>query len=190
MAIAIQMAAFRGRGTYTPIRHKTTLAGREDVVPRRLLMLIENLDQLTGNAMERYAELWFAYAQVALIPRLDKAATLTALERLKSLEANWSGYDTIPINRRLILTAKEFILALPTDIIGTPKVVPMTRGRLQFEWHRGNRSLEIEFESCDRIHYLKWDSDAGLEEEDTILVNDVATIYALLQWFAAEPRNA
>jgi hypothetical protein len=121
--------------------------------------------------------------------RLDKAATLSALEGLKALPPNWSGYTAIPIDRRLLQAAKELIWALPSDIIGTAKVVPMTRGRLQFEWHRGNRSLELEFESSDRIHYLKWDSDAGIEEEDVIPVDDVSRIHALLRWFAPERGN-
>jgi len=198
MAIAIQMPGFEGRRTYTPSRYSTTQPGRRDVVPPKLRILIEHLDQLIENpnqmdddcAAKRYSELWSAYAKAAYIPRLDKVATLRALDRLKTLATDWSGYSAIPIDRRLILSAKEFILGLPTDIIGTPTVVPMTRGRLQLEWHQGNRSLELEFESAGRIHYLKWDSDAGIEEEDTIPGNDVAMIYALLQWFAAEPGNA
>jgi hypothetical protein len=120
-------------------------------------------------------------------PRLDKSATLIALEQLKTLPPNWSGYPAIPIDRGVIQAAMEFIRALPSDIVTTPRVVPMTRGRLQFEWHRGNRSLELEFENSDRIHYLKWDSDAGIEEEDVIPVRDTAKIQALLRWFAPEP---
>jgi hypothetical protein len=123
------------------------------------------------------------------VARLDKAATLSALEELKALPPNWSGYGASPIDHALIHSAREFISALPCDLIATPKVVPMTRGRLQFEWHRGNRSLELEFESSDRIHYLKWDSGAGIEEEDTISVNDRSEIHALLRWFALEPVN-
>ena len=121
--------------------------------------------------------------------KLDKAATLCALEELKTLPLNWSGYGASPIDHDLIQAAKEFISALPCDLIATPKVVPMTRGRLQFEWHRGNRSLELEFESSDRIHYLKWDSDAGIEEEDAIPVSDGEKIGALLRWFTLEPAN-
>jgi hypothetical protein len=123
------------------------------------------------------------------IVHLDKAATFRALEELQSLPPNWSGYGASPIDPDRIRAAKAFISALPCDLIATPKVVPMTRGRLQFEWHRGNRSLEFEFESSDRIHYLKWDSDAGIEEEDAIPVNDGANIHALLRWFALEPVN-
>ena len=120
---------------------------------------------------------------------LDKGATLCALEELKTLPPNWSGYGASPIDHDLIQSAKEFISALPSDLIATPKVFPMTRGRLQFEWHRGNRTLELEFESSDWIHYLKWDSDAGIEEEDAIPVSDGEKVGALLRWFALEPAN-
>ena len=157
------------------------------------------MDDLVQPALDRLAESGSFAPESPLtrvdeaveetIPRLDKAATLTALEELKTLPPNWSGYSASPIDHDLIQAAKEFISALPRDIIATPKVVPMTRGRLQFEWHRGNRSLELEFESSDRIHYLKWDSDAGIEEEDAIPVKDRAKIRDLLRWFALEPVN-
>jgi hypothetical protein len=123
------------------------------------------------------------------IARLDKAAALRALEELRTLPPNWNGYGAGLIDPDRIQAAMAFISALPTDLVATPKVVPMTRGRLQFEWHRGNRSLELEFETSDRIHYLKWDSDADIEEEDAIPLNDGAKIQALLRWFALEPAN-
>ena len=123
------------------------------------------------------------------IARLDKAATLRGLEELQALPQNWSGSGASPIDPDRIRAAKAFISALPCDLIATPKVVPMTRGWLQFEWHRGNRSPELEFESSERIRYLKWDSDAGIEEEDAIPIDDGAKIHALLRWFAPEPVN-
>ncbi|MBV8720960.1 MAG: hypothetical protein JO277_02345 [Candidatus Eremiobacteraeota bacterium] len=141
--------------------------------------------------LEKLWERWSASARDA--PQLDKAATLNALDRLKSFLPNWNGYGASPIDRQVIESAKDFILELPSDIVATPKVVPMTRGRLQFEWHRGNRSLELEFEATDRIHYLKWDSDAGIEEEDVLSIRDTDIgdtdkIHALLRWFASESR--
>ncbi len=119
----------------------------------------------------------------------ERAAILRALEGLAALPPNWSGYGASPIDRGVIETAKAFITVSPSGQIGSPKVVPMTRGRLQLEWHRGNRSLELEFESTDRVHYLKWDSDTGIEEEDVIPVIDVGRIHALLRWFRAEPGD-
>jgi hypothetical protein len=141
-------------------------------------------------AGQRLAELWLKYVRTASAPLLDKEATLRALAEFRALPPNWNGYGAIPVDHQIIQAAADFILALPSDLAATPKVVPMTRGRLQFEWHRGNRSLELEFESSDRLHYLKWDSDANVEEEDVIPVHDTGSVHALLRWFALEPVNA
>ncbi len=117
---------------------------------------------------------------------LDKPSTLSQLDRLKDLPLDWNGYGAQPIDVELIEQAKCFIERLPDNIIHTPAVVPMTRGRLQFEWHRGNRSLELEFESSGRIHYLKADDDTSLEEEDILLTNQAPEIEELLRWFSSE----
>ena len=66
----------------------------------------------------------------------------------------------------------------------------MTRGRLQFEWHRGNRSLELEFESPTLIHFLKYDPDHDVEEEDVFSVEHTTRLMELLRWFGAGPSNA
>jgi len=195
MAIAMQMPQHRKMFTYALSGQEVTQVGRyrprhTDSRPQSQI-LMEYLDLLNTSRGRQMDEdlFWSAYARAASAPRLDKAATLIALEQLKTLAPNWSGYSASPIDRHVIQTAKEVVWALPSDIIETPKVVPMTRGRLQFEWHRGNRSLELEFADGDQIHYLKWDPDAGIEEEDVIPVNDVAMIHALLRWFEAEPGD-
>ena len=118
--------------------------------------------------------------------RLDKLSTISQLDRLKDLPLDWNGYGAQPIDVGLIEHVKSFVEQLPDDIIDTPAVVPMTRGRLQFEWHRGNRSLELEFESRGRIHYLKADDDSGIEEEDILLTDQAPEIEELLRWFLSE----
>ena len=118
--------------------------------------------------------------------RLDKPSTISRLDRLKDLPPDWNGYGAQPIDVELVEQAKRFVERLPGDIIDTPAVVPMTRGRLQFEWHRANRSLELEFESRGRIHYLKADDDFGTDEEDILLTDQTPEIEELLRWFSSE----
>src|SRR5260370_275218 len=89
--------------------------------------------------------------------RLDKLSVFKQFDDLKQLPEDWNGYGAQPIDPGTIEAAQSFIVDLPDDIITAPTVVPITRGRLQFEWHRGNRSLELEFETPGRIHYLKAD---------------------------------
>ena len=120
------------------------------------------------------------------IHHLDKAAMLAQIEQMAGLPHDWNGYGAFPIDPEVIEAASQFIDRLSLDAIATPQVVPMTRGRLQFEWHRGNRSLELEFESPTLAHFLKYDSDRGIEEEDVFPVGDTMRLTELLHWFTAE----
>jgi len=108
------------------------------------------------------------------------------IEGLKSLDRGWNGYGAEPIDPMIIGAARWFADSILGGEISPPQVVPMTRGRLQLEWHRGNRSLELEFESPTSIRYLQYDSDRGVEEEDITSPDDTARLMGLLRWFSAE----
>jgi hypothetical protein len=122
----------------------------------------------------------------ALFVHLDRPDTLGRIEQLARLPHDWNGYGAEPIAPGVIEAASEWIKLLPPDGITTPQVVPMTRGRLQFEWHRGNRSLELEFETPTLIHYLKYDPDRAIEEEATLPVDETTRLIELLHWFHEE----
>jgi hypothetical protein len=107
------------------------------------------------------------------------------LDELARLDRNWNGYQAAPIDPATIATARRLADQLDLSEAGIPQVVPMTHGRLQFEWHRGTRSLELELESSALVRYLKWDSSLGLSEEDTLPSEDMVRLQALLIWFAA-----
>jgi hypothetical protein len=113
----------------------------------------------------------------------DRAATMDRIERFAALPHDWNGYGADPIDPGVIETALKFIDRLPTEAISTPQMVPMTRGRLQFEWHRGRRSLELELETPTLVHYLKYDPDRGIEEEATLTVDKSSHLRELLDWF-------
>jgi hypothetical protein len=120
---------------------------------------------------------------------LDKAATVGRLEQLALLPNDWNGYGACPIDPEVIRAASKFINLLPDDTISAPQIVPMTQGRLQFEWHRGHRTLELELETPTLIHYLKFDEDRGIEEEATLPVDDLARLVELVHWFHQESVN-
>lgn len=113
-----------------------------------------------------------------------------SLNKLRELQRDWNGYEAAPIDPEIIASAGKFINDFGVEFQGAPQVVPMTKGRLQFEWHRGSRSLEIELEDPRTIHYLKWDGNLGIEEEDVIDVVNESAITDLLRWFSSEKRNA
>lgn len=117
---------------------------------------------------------------------LDNSAVLASLDELRRFKANWDGYGAVPLDPKILDAAARFIESLAPEAVPTPQVVPMTRGRVQLEWHRGSRSLELEFESPQTVHFLKWDSESGVEEEDAIPLQDTAAIRDLLSWFVSE----
>lgn len=106
-----------------------------------------------------------------------------ALDRLAELPANWDAEGAPPIDHEIIQAARDFVARLPEDIASVPAVVPSAAGSLQFEWNEDRRSLELEIESPSVIHYLKWDPDRGIEEEDVFDINDTDRAVFLIRWF-------
>ena len=105
------------------------------------------------------------------------------LNRLARLLPNWDAEGAQPIAPEIIAAARRFADQLPKHLAPVPAVVPMSKGNLQFEWHDGPRSLELEFETPNTIHYLKWHPEEGLEEEDVFPTTDLAKAELLLRWF-------
>jgi hypothetical protein len=112
-----------------------------------------------------------------------KDAICAELQRLAGLPKNWDCYGAPPISKAIIAAASKFVRALPENIAIRPRVVPMSTGNLQFEWNHGKKSLELEFESPHTIHFLQWDSQQGIEEEDTFRTTDIDRAVDLIQWF-------
>jgi hypothetical protein len=108
------------------------------------------------------------------------------LRRLAGLKPNWDAEGAFPVDPQIIEAARVLVSILPTHLKArarAPAVVPMRKGNLQFEWHDGPRTLELEIESPSTIHYLKWHSEAGIEDEDICPITDAETLAALLEWF-------
>ncbi len=114
-------------------------------------------------------------------------AVKNELHRLASLQENWDSQGARSIDPQIIAAAAEFVSTLPSRLksrISAPAVVPMRKGNLQFEWHDGPRTLELEVEDPLTIHYLKWHSEAGIEEEEVCSMTDTDTVIGLIEWFA------
>jgi hypothetical protein len=109
---------------------------------------------------------------------MDRNQTVAErVEHLKQLAKNWDGYGAEPIREAAIDEAEAFVEAHSPQTL--PWFIPMTDGRVQIEWHRGEASLEMEFAGTGDIHYL-WCSDTGNFEESRIPLSDVTTIRRLL----------
>ncbi len=81
------------------------------------------------------------------------------MNSLLRLGTNWDGNDGVqPIDAAIVDAATQIVRNLAHEMLERPRIIPMTHGRLQFEWNRGPRSLEIEFEDADKVHFLKCDA--------------------------------
>ena len=130
----------------------------------------------TGNKYDR----WESAAYYA--PDFQRTVN-RELDRLGQLEPNWDAEGAESIDAAVIDAARTLISRLPENIASTPAVVPMRKGNLQFEWNAGPLSLELEIEDPQTIHYLKWDSNEGIEDEDTFPIDDTDRAEALIRWF-------
>jgi hypothetical protein len=107
------------------------------------------------------------------------------IEALRGLTPNWDGYGAPAIDPEVIQAAKQFIARLPMNLAFRPQVVPTSNGSLQLEWHQGEKSLELEFESPRSIRYLQWNPAKGEEAEDSIAVKETERASDLIHWFMA-----
>jgi hypothetical protein len=106
------------------------------------------------------------------------------LNDLEQLGQNWDGYGAPAIRGVLIATAREIASRLAEHDVPRPHVVPLSSGALQFEWRdQRNRVLELEIEGPETIHYLRWDPDAGIEDENYIHTADENGLRSLTDWF-------
>ena len=116
-------------------------------------------------------------------------ALQSRFKAISELRDGWDRGEARPVSGEIISAARKLISDLPSGLkrgVPVPAIVPMSRGaklasNLQFEWDDGARSLELEIESPADIHYLKWDSDEGCEE-DIFTITDVERVVSLIRW--------
>src|SRR5262249_10976718 len=101
------------------------------------------------------------------------------IRALAALEPNWDGYGAPAIDPAVIAAVAAFVAKLPGNLPPRPRVVPMSNGTLQLEWHAGAKALELEFESPHSIRYLRWSPDEGIEEEGSLPATDLESLVNL-----------
>jgi hypothetical protein len=111
------------------------------------------------------------------------------LDRLASLPPNWDAEGAPRIHPAIIAAARQFLSRWPDDIATVPAVVPSAAGTLQFEWIAGRRSLELEIETPTTVHYLKWDPDDNVEDENIFGIDEIDKAEFLIRWFMRGVTN-
>jgi hypothetical protein len=111
------------------------------------------------------------------------SAIESELERLSKLQTNWDHEGASSIDPAIVESARRFVKKLPDSLAYRPRVVPMSPGNLQFEWHHGSKILELEFENPQTIHFLQWWPEQNIEEEDTFPASNIDKAIDLIRWF-------
>jgi hypothetical protein len=111
------------------------------------------------------------------------------LDALARLGPNWDGCGAEPIRPEAIAEARWFLENLPSDLIPPVHAVPMTRGRLQFEWRLdGERDLELEFRGDGIACFLKWLRAIRDGEEGDVDISDQDAVFSLVRWLVPLPE--
>lgn len=74
-------------------------------------------------------------------------AVLAELRRFQRFEANWDGYEALPLDQGVIESAERFLtqyLSQPGDGFDRPSLMPTAEGGLSIEWRRGDVEFALE----------------------------------------------
>lgn len=102
------------------------------------------------------------------IPTNKIRMNLLKLNKYKGYQRGWNGYDGLPFSGRLIDSVMNILLNIPYS----PHVSPTGRGSIQFDYSRGQNSMEIEiFE--DRVDIFEVIDEQ--ENEYTVTIDQLST---------------
>lgn len=99
-----------------------------------------------------------------------------------SLKENWNSYGSRPLSEDSVFFAIDFLSAIPHVNPPRPSVVPLPSGRVQLEWRKGERELDIEFWPDGSIEFLKEGPEG---EEKKIPAFTTGHAQSLIAWLLA-----
>jgi hypothetical protein len=99
---------------------------------------------------QAYTIQWQDYGQ-ALPPWFDPL--MQGLVDLLTLPPNWNSYGAGTIEPKAVHDAMNFINGLLGPTSPAPRVVPLSSGGLQLEWHRQGVDLEVVFDRDEQAFF-------------------------------------
>lgn len=108
------------------------------------------------------------------------------IDQLALLPVGWNDVGSAPMDPEIIAAAHRLADELPTTAGELARIMPLARGCLQWEYRRGKRSLEIEFESPTQLRFYQCDPTERFENEECFPTHDRTTLGRLVAWFAVE----
>ena len=89
---------------------------------------------------------------------------------LLTLPVNWDSYGAGPIDTKIIQRALDSLDSLMRASTPAPRVVPLSSGGLQVEWHRKGIDLEIVFDKGEEPFFY-YKAPSGEESEHSLALN-------------------
>ena len=84
---------------------------------------------------------------------------------MNNFQEGWDGYDGLPIDFHCARFTEQILDQLSRRDVPAPSLVPMSNGRLQFEWHLNQLDIEVEVHGpLDLTCYMR-DLSTGEEQE-------------------------
>ena len=87
---------------------------------------------------------------------------------LLTLPPNWNSYQAGTIDSQIVHDAMNFINGVLGPTSPAPRVVPLSSGGLQLEWHRQGIDLEVVFDRGERPFFYYKDRVKGQESEHSL----------------------
>ena len=81
------------------------------------------------------------------------------------LPPNWDSYHAVAIDPKIVHYAMNFIETVLGPSTPAPRVVPLTSGGLQLEWHRNGIDLEVVFDQGEEPFFYCKNRVTGEESE-------------------------
>ena len=97
--------------------------------------------------------------------------TMQGFVDLLTLASNWDSYHAAPIDQRLVNDAMTFVNTLLTATSPAPRVVPLSSGGLQIEWHRNGVDVEVVFDPGEQPFFYFQNRVSGEESEHSLPEN-------------------
>jgi hypothetical protein len=97
---------------------------------------------------------------------------------LLTLPPDWNSYGAGAIDEGIVLDAMNFISGLLGPASPAPRIVPLSGGGLQLEWHRKGIDLEVVFDRDGRPFFSQRNRLTGEDSEhelpeDSILLRSI-----------------
>ena len=96
-----------------------------------------------------------------------------------TLPCKWDSYEAGTIDPRIVHEAMNFMNTVLAATSPAPRVVPLSSGGVQLEWHRKGMDLEVVFDAGDRPFFYRRNRESG-EESEHPLPEDSALLQSMI----------